>query len=205
MPPEILIKMRESKILRLSVSTIKALIKINKLEQYYNWDGDLDGGVVGDIVDPLVPKYVRAALDGDEVLFIDKEALDDQIAKLKDEEIEKIIQRITDRVQVDFWKTDYLDWYYDLIDPIYSPIVCGNFNCPYVNLYDYIIDKIYKDPKYELQILKNKIQDEIYVNHKWMMEAKVAAIAQHKSSDQIHEILAPYEKVEIALKGLLNE
>lgn len=170
MPPDAILNMQECEmsknIIQLSRDEIKTLIKINKID--YKWNGDLDGGDLESFLDQLVPNHVRASTDGEYVYFFDKVQLDEAIDNITDKRNDDIIQRIADRATTDWYRTDYIDYYYDLIDPIYESVFGAITDSQvYVNLYDYIIEKIAGSSRNELKYLKNKIKGELFKFEKW--------------------------------------
>ena len=183
--------------MKLSIKDIKRLIKIYKPKDYMDWDGDTDGGTLEGFLDELFPNYVRAGLDNSKVIFLDKKKLDERIDSISKCDNDAIIQRLSDRTQIDWWRTDYIDYYYDLVDPIYVGLTKKKINVVYVNLFDYILDRIIKNPKNELQYLKNSIDDKIHKLTRWRDDA-----VKRVEVDDIFKTADPYNRALVVLQEL---
>ena len=148
----------------LSVENIKRIIRLKELTKYYDWDGEMDGGELECFLDDDIPTHIRMYHD-DNVVMIDKKLLDAAIDNYDKIKIDEILQRMLDRVIVDFYDTDYLDWYWEVLDPIYLPIIEDKTNWVYVKLYDYILERIADN--YPIENLKIRLQCKIFQYEKW--------------------------------------
>lgn len=149
-------------VISLSVQNIKDIIISKNIEKMKDWDGDMDGGELERFLDDAIPNWIRFYHDKeDNVLMMNKKMLDDAIDKV---DYLPILQRMKDRVQVDNYQTEYLDWYYEVLDPIYIPIIGEETQWVYLRLYDYILDRVSGNHKYEFLVASIENQAHLYAH-----------------------------------------
>jgi hypothetical protein len=150
----------------LSVENIKRIVRLKELTKYYDWDGDMDGEKLERFLDEAIPTHIRLYHDSDDnVVMIDKKLLDEAIDNYPKTKIDEILQRMLTRVLVDFYSTDYIDWYWKVLDPIYLPITEDETDWVYVKIYDYILERIADN--YPVEYLKIQLQCKIFTYKKW--------------------------------------
>ena len=163
-----------------------------------DWDGCLDGSLMENYIDQHYPDYVRAGVQNNGIIFINKKAFNKKLDKLSNKKIDKIVKRVRDRVMIDQYHTDYIDYYYELLDPIYMKVTDYEIKSIYVNLYDYILERISTNrPRNELKFLKQQIDNQIFQYQKWEDDKRNLKHAETRT-----KMFSAYRQVIMALKGL---